>query len=383
MRRCLIAFALLAVGLPAPQGASAQQPAAASSIPRPLPGNPAPEYPDDAQAFGSEGIVRFRVDVDAAGAATAVTIVDSPRAGSLAVATREAVRSWRFTPGVKEGRAAAGVYEGQVEFLLDGEVPNARMYRGSSSEAWAAVQRIFADARIKIATRDEKHHHLESAWIARDAALAPNSKTMGLPPPWRLRRYRLMAFVSPWVEPARIYLGSIVEVELEPAAAALKRPANEPTQSRLYNLDQPREWFFDRLEAVVGPLQRVPVSAIKRKRLAEDLGGSNPGCLGERLTATRPPGPGSVKPPEKFFTSVPLYPANVVNRRDTGQIGLEVWILEDGGTMPVRVIQRPGRSDEMLLAASSAISLWRYSPAIINGCPVPTVMKVTTSFNLR
>lgn len=85
-------------------------PSAGASVARPevlvpVPGeNPSPEYPEGARRRGIEGLVLVRIDVDAAGAATACSVVTSSGNVLLDDAALRAARRWRFQsgPGVVE-----------------------------------------------------------------------------------------------------------------------------------------------------------------------------------------------------------------------------------------------------------------------------------------
>ena len=82
-------------------GASVAQP----EVLVPVPGeNPSPDYPDGARRRGIEGLVLVRIDVDAAGAAAACTVVTSSGNVLLDDAALRAARRWRFRsrPGVVE-----------------------------------------------------------------------------------------------------------------------------------------------------------------------------------------------------------------------------------------------------------------------------------------
>ena len=78
--------------------------------PSPLASNEAPSYPPQALRSGVEGSVSVRVEVDASGNATDVTVVErtGERSRDLDRAVISAVRKWRFEPAMKDGKAVAG-----------------------------------------------------------------------------------------------------------------------------------------------------------------------------------------------------------------------------------------------------------------------------------
>lgn len=86
--------------------------------PSPLAGNQAPKYPPQALRSGVEGSVSVRVEVDANGNPTDVTVVErsGERSRDLDRAVTDAVRKWRFEPAMKDGKAVAGAVVVPVEF---------------------------------------------------------------------------------------------------------------------------------------------------------------------------------------------------------------------------------------------------------------------------
>jgi len=86
--------------------------------PSPLAGNPQPNYPAQALRSGVEGSVSVRIEVDANGNATDVTVVErtGERSRDLDRAVISAVRNWRFEPAMKDGKAVAGAVVLPVEF---------------------------------------------------------------------------------------------------------------------------------------------------------------------------------------------------------------------------------------------------------------------------
>lgn len=92
--------------------------AGATRDPSPLADNPKPEYPRQALRSGVEGSVSVRIEVDAAGNATDVTVVErtGERSRDLDRAVTDAVRKWKFQPALKDGKAVAGAVVLPVEF---------------------------------------------------------------------------------------------------------------------------------------------------------------------------------------------------------------------------------------------------------------------------
>ncbi len=81
---------------------------------------PAPRYPSDALRNGESGTVLVRIEVDADGEPTAVSVVERSGSRSLDRAAVQAAKRWRFRPAQQNGRAVAGAVEMPIVFALDG-----------------------------------------------------------------------------------------------------------------------------------------------------------------------------------------------------------------------------------------------------------------------
>jgi protein TonB len=66
--------------------------------------------------------------------------------------------------------------------------------------------------------------------------------------------------------------------------------------------------------------------------------------------------------------------------RQQGVVILETIIDVDGNVTTVRVLRGYPLLDE---SAVEAVRQWRFTPALLNGQPIPVVMTVTVNFALR
>ena len=84
--------------------------------------------------------------------------------------------------------------------------------------------------------------------------------------------------------------------------------------------------------------------------------------------------------PEKITDTAPVYPPIATAARIQGIVILEATIDETGQVVDVKVL----RSVPMLDAAAvDAVKQWRYSPALLNGMPIPVIVTVTVRFALN
>ena len=83
---------------------------------RPLANNVTPKYPPAALRSGIGGTVLVRAEVDAAGNPVTVTVAKRSGNRDLDRAAVNAVRSWRFEPAMRDGKATASVVQVPVDF---------------------------------------------------------------------------------------------------------------------------------------------------------------------------------------------------------------------------------------------------------------------------
>ena len=89
---------------------------------------------------------------------------------------------------------------------------------------------------------------------------------------------------------------------------------------------------------------------------------------------------GNIRPPTKTHDVRPVYPDEALQARITGVVILEAIIGVDGSVTDAKVLQSIPILDA---AAVDAVKQWRFEPTHLNGVPVPVLMTVTVSFNLK
>jgi protein TonB len=80
--------------------------------------NMPPPYPEEARARGEQGVVILRVQVTAAGIASAVDILKSSGCFQLDEAARQAVRQWSFFPASSAGLPMSSQVDVPIRFCL-------------------------------------------------------------------------------------------------------------------------------------------------------------------------------------------------------------------------------------------------------------------------
>jgi protein TonB len=89
---------------------------------------------------------------------------------------------------------------------------------------------------------------------------------------------------------------------------------------------------------------------------------------------------GQVSAPQRITANAPEYPGAARAARIEGTVILDAVIDVNGSVRDVRVLRSIALLDQ---AAVAAVRQWRYTPALLNGIPVPVIMTVTVTFKLQ
>jgi TonB family protein len=333
---------------------------AAATQPTPLPSNAPLGYPEIALAASVEGIVRVEVSVDATGMVTQVRITEVPQQSvGIEDAFTKTIQQWRFQPATQNGVAVPGTYALAVNLSADLPGHIGRIYPASSQQAWDALERAVRGMGFSTETRSAK----EGVLITKRKEILGAGHTYYI-------------FVPRSAEPARIYVGSI----------RVRGALNE------YNAREVNEELLASVEKILGSAGvPVPLSPVRRANLAMTLlpPGIASECLsktakGVKVEMTRTATPTTqVTPPQSLSRISPRYPSRQYDRGRIGVVAIGGVIGEDGFYWPTRVVQGNLQDQEFIDAAFLATSLWRYRPAVVEGCPVPVTQIVTVSYTIR
>ena len=315
--------------------------------PRPLPGNPFPAYPDRALDISADGDVVFLAIVTAEGRVESVRVREVPAEGvGFEETVRDAVMQWRFEPAVSDGMPRPGVYAGKINFTRQLPYSHSRMYRQSPEVVWREAQEVVAALGRAEEATDSESQILATEWARFDAAdfglPAEESAGSGQAIP---QEFQLHVFVSPFVEPARVHVGSI---SLGP-------------NNVQYNLGVAEEWFFRALEARLEENgQAIPRDPDLHRQAAASLLGTAESCVQSPDD--------HVSAPSSLTASTPI-----ARQGTNAVVTLEVVISLDGAVTSSRVVEVVGLDPDgmVVAAAAGAMSLWRYRPALSADCPIP------------
>ena len=239
----------------------------------------------------------------------------------------------------------------------------ARAYRQSSQMVWETVREVADAWGLKAETQDGSSRILVSEWKRFSdfdgSPFLQSLPTLSVDGAQLIPvEFQLHVFVSPFVEPARVHVATVLRTELDQnqyVHHGVAFPANE---------------FFRELEAQLGATGvTIPVASPSE---------SNP-CLAARGIASETTGAIDLTP-VRGLADVEVYHPAV---QAEALVLLEVTIGFDGSVVASRVVSVNGADDHSEVfaqAAENIASLWRYRPAERDNCPVSVVATVAMSF---
>jgi len=103
-------------------------------------------------------------------------------------------------------------------------------------------------------------------------------------------------------------------------------------------------------------------------------------CKRAPLTLSPRPTPPTnfVLAPRKIRNVTPVFPADLLEQQIQGRVIVEAVISVEGCVTEAMVVRSTNHGFDA--SALTAVSQWRYEPALLNGTPVPVVMTVTTNY---
>ena len=159
-----------------------------------------------------------------------------------------------------------------------------------------------------------------------------------------------------------------VVASVSPAAAPVVAPQGVTRETGLENIVVPRGDVVDGLPVGLGAAI-TGVAAAPPPLPAIDPAPRVPVPLHSGITA-----------PLKVAHVAPIYPSLAREARIEGTVILEAVIDERGGVTSARILRGHPALDG---AALDAVRQWTFTPARLNGEPIPVVMTVTVRFQLR
>ena len=239
---------------------------------------------------------------------------------------------------------------------------HAKRYPLQSNAVWAAAQDLVAEWGLETFVKDGDSQLLVSEWKPfTDFDGSPFFQSLPLVTMAGVEvvpvEFQLHLFVSPFVEPARVHVDSIVKVR------------HEQDQYIQYGNEFVGSEFFQGLEQRLG-------SAGTNIRAAA---GGTPPCLTKPIAGAEPATVDvtGVQRLADIELLVPSIPSGVL-------AVFEITIAFDGSVTAPRVVSvnGPELANPNMVAGitESIVSLWRYRPAVQASCPVDVTATVAMNF---
>lgn len=250
----------------------------------------------------------------------------------------------------------------------------ARIYGIDSAKAWEAARALSTELGLKADKTAAAEQFLATKWAPFRSKQRPDLAVFSTSSGLESEDFQLHVFVSPFAEPARVYLGSVVQF-------SGRHRAGGPVQhSVAYSAGQVEEWFFAQLERKLGQAGRpIPTALEARKLLARTL-------LGDRAGPCLSPSPpkGDLTPPERIKHSVVeiVYPPAEREAWHQAQVVTQFTVSEDGGVFGEHIVGE-APPPQFQVSVLGAISLLRYRPPRLGECPVPAITSYTVHYKLR
>jgi protein TonB len=335
-----------------------------------------PTYPEAAKAGGIDGTVQFAARVREDGTVERVDIASVPKPDlGFERAVTAAVMQWRFSPGTMDGKPIPSAYAGSVRFELT--LPGEAIFAVSSRDAWTAVRALVRELKIPVERTDDAHQLIITGPARYLAFRLPDASTLGLSPGFAPERFQLHIYVSPVMEPARVAVGSVMDLE------AIS--SNDVRHRRTYAQEHLSSWFFQQL-ALRLRVRMEPLSASAALR-ADQSRILMPAGTTDRCSTSPSPSvsidAATGRQPEAISRYQPDYPRDQIDERRQGRIIIHGEVTEHGTLAHPKLVQNIGMTESFAVSAQVAFGLWRFTPARVNGCPVRAEGTFTADYRLK
>jgi TonB family protein len=252
-------------------------------------------------------------------------------------------------------------------------LPGEAMYPRTSQEMWQHVQALAASLKLRVEKKDAKRQTFVSRWKNYDPRVFPPPSSLGLQDSDRPIRVQFHVFVTPGHDPARVAVGTILEMD--------RHVDGRIGKSFGYRVGVIEEWFLRELDKRAGVgHERMAGSIDARREQAARLmpAGSSDPCLSSPAKAA----PGNFTRPMKISDVQPIFPAEGFGAGEAVTL-VRATITEHGTLAHLEVASPSPKHAFYESSARAATSLWRFEPARIAGCPIATLTMITVNYRLK
>ena len=243
------------------------------------------------------------------------------------------------------------------------------IYPRPSLEVWGHATGLLRDWKFSFEKEDKKHQVIVTRWRGYDETIFPKPVALGLRPDDRVKKIQLHVMVSSLHEPARVAVGSLLEVE------RVEEGSWKPVLA--YRMPALEEWLLGALDDRVGAQHEALAATVEARTKQAARLGVAPTCSGVANVAGEKP-----VQPSKTSDVQPIFPAEGL--RSVQRKVVLMGTLTEHGTLSNLTVSNP--STEFAYyegSARAAVSLWRFRPATQAGCPIAIPSSVSVNYTLR
>lgn len=336
--------------------------------PRAISTEPNPRYPTDAAIRGAEGSVEYVASVRSDGSVAEVRVISVPVEGvGFEDSIRDAVLRWRFEPGLRDGVPVASEYRGSFRFRLETRWSRGRIFSKSSRQVWDALIATLTQAQLRAKRIDDRNGVLITADVRFPKSMPTPDSAEGFSP----RSIQFHLFVPPGIEPGRLYVASLLTVRSTLRGDRIV--ANDSALAR---------WLLDAVSSTLGEEGRhIPYVAVERNAVFRAASSVENPCLTQKPAPVPAlPSPDAVLPSLILSSRIiPVYPEKDRRARREGTIFVNAIVSEDGVVIGASATS-PRPETELDEAAAMYVSLWRYRPGRVRGCPMSVPYTIRVDF---
>jgi TonB family protein len=248
-----------------------------------------------------------------------------------------------------------------------------RLFSTRSQEAWEVVHKRMKELGLSPDKTDRASQATLTKWQEVGAKGLEWLPAVMLEEPYVAKRIRFVVFVSPFAEPARVSIGSLIETEDRRSATSRALVYNSSTANRALMSEISTALGEDGLPIPGDRDERRKLALSVLKDRATDCLRQETPVKGAKLT-----------PPRKITLSNfdIVYPTPAQATRTEATIRVEFQILEDGTVTGLRSLDGP-IGQQLEAAVFGAVSLLLFTPAMLDECHVPTVVTNQVNYRMR
>jgi hypothetical protein len=250
-----------------------------------------------------------------------------------------------------------------------------RVFTTPSKQAWAIVQSRLKELGVPAIRTDHENQLSLTKWAGFGV-----ERFSWLPKPdvgrqHEAERVRFEVFVSPFVEPARVYVGSLTQ---------LRHAKGKVSESLLYNHRGLNLALLGELAKALGQDGfEIPPSRKERDELVASLLQGQADDCSQRIEACKVPSRQMQEPRRLPLSEFDVhYPQVAVDDRVQAPVVMELEVSEDGAVVGGRLKSSP-RGHQLDAAAAGPTSLLVYSPLRVCGCPAEHISVFTVNYKIE